>query len=105
MNAAGMDLVWGAIPYPALLIGGDERILGANPAAESFAAMSQRQMAGRPLARFQTIQHYLANILHQDWETAETLWHPDDVRRSRRLGITYHGAPVILPFPVRRRNG
>lgn len=47
-----MDLVWSAIPYPAFVIAPDDQILGANPASESFAGMSQRQMTGRPLARF-----------------------------------------------------
>lgn len=46
------EVLWGAIPYPALVISARDTILAANPAAESFAATSLRQMAERPLARF-----------------------------------------------------
>ncbi len=52
MTQLGHDVLWGAIPYPALVIADDDTITAANPAAESFAATSVRQMAGRHLARF-----------------------------------------------------
>ena len=51
-GAAGFEALWSAIPYPALVLDGGDAILTANPAAESFAATSLRQMAGRSLGRF-----------------------------------------------------
>ena len=51
-GAVGFEALWGAIPYPALVLDGADAIVTANPAAEGFAAMSLRQMLGRPLGRF-----------------------------------------------------
>ena len=39
------------MPYPALVIGADDTIVTANPAAESFGATSIRQMEGKPLGQ------------------------------------------------------
>ncbi len=47
-----LEAIWTAIPYPALVIGADDHIRAANPAAEAAAATSLRQMTGKPLARF-----------------------------------------------------
>jgi two-component system, NtrC family, nitrogen regulation sensor histidine kinase GlnL len=52
MNAPNADALWGAIPYPGFVIGKDDIILAGNNAAEVFSATSQRQMIGKPLARF-----------------------------------------------------
>ncbi len=52
MTAVHFENVWGSIPYPALVIGADDTICAANPAAESFGATSMRQMEGRPLGRY-----------------------------------------------------
>ncbi len=52
ISATGFEALWGAIPYPALVVDQSDQILTANPATESFGATSLRQMAGRPLARF-----------------------------------------------------
>jgi two-component system nitrogen regulation sensor histidine kinase GlnL len=52
MNGSGFEAIWGAIPYPALVVDASDGIVTANPAAESFGGTSLRQMAGRPLARF-----------------------------------------------------
>lgn len=52
MSGIGFEGLWGAIPYPALVVDETDTILTANPATESFGATSQRQMAGRPLAKF-----------------------------------------------------
>jgi two-component system nitrogen regulation sensor histidine kinase GlnL len=52
MNPNGFEAFWGAIPYPALVVDASDAIVTANPAAESFAATSVRQMTGRPLAKF-----------------------------------------------------
>lgn len=52
LDAGGFKALWGAIPYPALVLDGSDAIVTANPAAESFGAMSLRQMLGHPLGRF-----------------------------------------------------
>jgi two-component system nitrogen regulation sensor histidine kinase GlnL len=52
MSRNGFEVLWGAIPYPALVVDGTDTIVTVNPATESFGGISQRQMAGRPLARF-----------------------------------------------------
>ena len=46
------ETLWGAIPYPALVVDAADAIVTANPATESFGATSLRQMAGKPLGRF-----------------------------------------------------
>lgn len=51
-SATGFEALWGAIPYPALVVDSAGAIVTANPATESFGATSQRQMKGRPLGRF-----------------------------------------------------
>lgn len=48
----GYDALWSAIPYPGLVIRGDDTIGDANSAAEDFAATSLRQMRGRALRQF-----------------------------------------------------
>ena len=35
---AGFEALWGAIPYPALVVDADDAIVTANPATESFGA-------------------------------------------------------------------
>lgn len=52
MSASSFEALWGAIPYPALVVDSNDRIVTANPATESFGATSLRQMTGRPLSRF-----------------------------------------------------
>src|SRR5690606_11985534 len=52
MSLVSFDAIWGAIPYPALIVGMDNTITAANPAAENFGATSLRVMSGKPLARF-----------------------------------------------------
>lgn len=52
ISAAGFEALWGAIPYPALVVEATDAIVTANPATESFGATSLRQMAGKPLGRF-----------------------------------------------------
>ena len=44
MIAARLEALWSAIPYPAIVVGPDDSILMANPAAESFAGVSLRQV-------------------------------------------------------------
>ncbi|MFT3973484.1 MAG: ATP-binding protein [Amaricoccus sp.] len=71
-GAASFEALWGAIPYPALVVNGGDGIVTANPATESFGATSLRQMAGRPLGRF----------LGQDSAVL------DVVRQARRNGVS-----------------
>ncbi len=52
MTGVNFEMVWGAMPYPALVLAGDDTIRAANPAAESFGAISFRQMEGRPLGKY-----------------------------------------------------
>ncbi len=52
MSGNGFEALWGAIPYPAFVVDGKDSVVTANPATESFAAISLRQMTGRPLDRF-----------------------------------------------------
>ena len=52
MNCIGFDALWSAIPYPALIIDCDMKVIAVNSAAEGFAAMSERQIAGREVAQF-----------------------------------------------------
>jgi len=51
LGGVNFETVWGAMPYPAMVIAADDTIRSANPAAESFAGMSLRQMEGRPVSR------------------------------------------------------
>ncbi len=46
------ETIWGALPYPALVIAPDDTIRGANPAAEVFGGTSSRQMQGKSLGKY-----------------------------------------------------
>lgn len=52
MIVTGFEALWGAIPYPAVVLDAEDQIRTVNPAAESFGGISLRQMAGRPIGRF-----------------------------------------------------
>lgn len=69
---AGFEAVWSAIPYPALVLSADDRVIAANSAAESAAGMSVRQMGKRPIGR----------ILGEDSAVL------DVVRQARRLEVS-----------------
>ncbi len=43
------EALWAALPFPVALLGADDCILAANPAAESFLMASSRNMIGKPL--------------------------------------------------------
>lgn len=62
---AGFEALWGAIPYPALVVDETDAIVTANPAAESFGAISLRQMAGKPLGRFVGDDSALLDVVGQ----------------------------------------
>ncbi len=80
MTGVSFEAVWSAMPYPALVIGADDAILSANPAAESFGATSMRQMEGKPLGR------YLG-------EDSAVL---DVVRQARKSGVSVAQYDVIV---------
>jgi two-component system, NtrC family, nitrogen regulation sensor histidine kinase GlnL len=65
MLAANLDAVWSAIPYPAIMISGDDIILAANPAAESAAGMSLRQMKKLPITRILGEGSAVLDVVHQ----------------------------------------
>jgi two-component system nitrogen regulation sensor histidine kinase GlnL len=80
MNGMGFEAIWGAMPYPALVIGPDDEIRAANPAAESFGAVSMRQMEGRPLGKF----------LGDDSAVLEV------VRQARRSGVSVAQYDILV---------
>ncbi len=43
------DAIWAALPVPALVIDGDDRIARINPAAEGFMLSSERTLVGQPV--------------------------------------------------------
>ena len=59
------DALWSAIPYPALLLGAENAILAANPAAEGFADTSSRQLIDKPLERFVGSDSTLVDLIAQ----------------------------------------
>ncbi len=40
------------------------------------------------------IEAYTKAVESQDWENAEECWYPDEVEKSKRLGINYHNTPA-----------
>lgn len=72
MIDSGYEVIWSAMPYPALVIASDDTIRAANPAAESFGAASFRQMEGRALGKY----------LGDDSAVLEV------VRQARRNGVS-----------------
>ncbi len=65
MSAASFEALWGAIPYPALVVDGNDVIVTANAATESFGGTSLRQMAGRPLSRFLGLDSAVLDVVGQ----------------------------------------
>ncbi|MBP7241792.1 ATP-binding protein [Amaricoccus sp.] len=80
MSAPSFEAIWGAVPYPALVLGADDAICAANPAAESFGAVSARHMEGRPLGRF----------LGEDSAVL------DVVRQARRSGVSVAQYDILV---------
>ena len=52
MTGPGFEALWGAIPYPALVLDAEDNISAANAATEGFGGISLRQMTGKALGRF-----------------------------------------------------
>jgi len=49
MTVPAGPALWTSLPVPALLIGPDDRIAAANPAAETFLNLSSRALTGQPV--------------------------------------------------------
>ncbi|QHQ34804.1 two-component system sensor histidine kinase NtrB [Algicella marina] len=52
MSALTLEQIWGAIPYPAFVVDGDDTVIACNSEAEAFCAMSHRQILGKPLGKY-----------------------------------------------------
>lgn len=65
MKVVGFEALWSAIPYPALVLGTENNIEIANPAAENFAGISLRQMTGKPISRFVGEDSPLLEVIDQ----------------------------------------
>lgn len=65
MNASLLELVWDAVPYPALVIDGAGQIAAANTAAEALGSTSLKQMRGQPLARYLGQKSALTDVVDQ----------------------------------------
>jgi two-component system nitrogen regulation sensor histidine kinase GlnL len=65
MKPVSFDAIWGAMPYPALVLAADDTIRAANPAAESFGGVSLRQMQGKPLARYLGTDSTVLDVIAQ----------------------------------------
>lgn len=89
MTAISFEALWNAMPYPAFVIGPEDTVLHANPAAETFAAMSLRQMRDKPLEAYVGAASPLL----------------DAIRQARRGGVSVaqHNVAVgwsdIMPEP------
>lgn len=46
MNLPPPGIIWSSLPTPALLIGGDDRVIEINPAAEAFLNLSSKMIKG-----------------------------------------------------------
>ena len=59
------ELVWNSLPNPVLLVDGNGAIVEVNGAAENFLSSSQRQLAGRSLARLAGEDSRIADLTGQ----------------------------------------
>ncbi len=60
-----LDPLWGAIPYPAILLGPDRVILHANNATEVFGSTSLKQMIGKNIDEFVGSDSTLIDVVDQ----------------------------------------
>jgi 3-phenylpropionate/trans-cinnamate dioxygenase ferredoxin reductase subunit len=92
MMAIGFDALWGAIPYPALVLAPDDTIRAANAAAEGFGATSLRQMLDKPLARFVGGDSALLDVIGQARRGGVSAFYEE---AHRAAGVAIHcGAAV-----------
>ena len=104
--AALFEAIWGAIPYPALVIGNDGTIVQANSAAEGFAGISLKQMRSRSLDRYvgegssvvdvvSQARTHLASVVQHDIEVA---WsdHPPALHNIHASPIQDSDGEILL---------
>src|SRR5215470_20429494 len=77
------DLLLAALPHPILVLGDDERVLYANPAAESFFSLSQGMLKRQTLPDIIAFSSPLAALVGQ-------------VRRTG-AAVNEYGVDVDLP--------
>ncbi|MEM7440422.1 MAG: ATP-binding protein [Pseudomonadota bacterium] len=51
MTQIDFENIWANLPFPALVLGGDDCVVSANAAAEALTGASARQLAGRSVER------------------------------------------------------
>ena len=42
----------------------------------------------------ETVENYIRALIDENWSKAESLWHPDEIAKSKRFGITYDDIPA-----------
>ncbi len=68
MTGAGgpdFEVLWNSLPYPALMLDGERRIVAVNASAEQFFSMSMRSLRGRCFHEFAPEASRLAALLEQ----------------------------------------
>jgi two-component system nitrogen regulation sensor histidine kinase GlnL len=63
MTGVDPELIWQALPHPALVIGERGRVLAANAAAESFFSLSASQLTRRDIAKLAGENSRLADLV------------------------------------------
>ena len=82
MTLADYELVWNALPQPALLIDGEDVVTAANPAAEAFFYTSAAQLRGRRIDVLSGSNSRLADLVAR--------------ARGGALSLADHGVDVAL---------
>jgi two-component system nitrogen regulation sensor histidine kinase GlnL len=83
MIGATYEQVWNALPQPALVIGPDDAVTAANPAAESFFSASAAQLAGKTLTDFAGASSRIADLVGRG--------------RGGALSLADHNVDVTMP--------
>lgn len=88
MDAGGVtgathEQVWNALPQPALLIDGANRVMAANPAAESFFSASVVHLSGKALADFASTSSRIAELVERG--------------RGGAVSLADHSVDVTMP--------
>jgi len=64
-GGADFEVLWNALPHPAIATDGDEKIIAFNAAAEQFFSVSARSMRGRPITEFAPEGSRLSTLISQ----------------------------------------
>jgi len=65
MNGTDWQAVWGAVPFPALILDGEDRLSEANAEAEAFLSLSLRALRGRDLETLFGAASRVADLIAQ----------------------------------------